>query len=178
MNVIKKDQGSIVLESAIILPFFLAFVLAMISFVQIATAEIALQSAVSETTKQIAAHIYPLYVYKQSEAGKKMLEPINYITNISQDYSSFIPGALANMMQWTKDTTNQAFLPVLWHYSDKRLLQKKGLTIQKITFPGFNPMEQDVFSMTVTYHFKLMIPFMSKELRIHKTAYEYVWVRD
>jgi hypothetical protein len=44
----------------LILPFFISFVLVLSSFIQISLAQFALQTAVSETNKQLASHMYPV----------------------------------------------------------------------------------------------------------------------
>ncbi|MEY9093377.1 hypothetical protein [Paenibacillus sp. RC84] len=64
----KSEQGGMVLEAALILPMFVGFIVALIVCIQIAVADMALRSAVSESTKVLAAGLYPAEVlYRQGE---------------------------------------------------------------------------------------------------------------
>lgn len=54
-----KEEGSMVVEAAMILPFFLLFVLFLISIVQMTLYSTALQSTASDTVKSISTHMYP-----------------------------------------------------------------------------------------------------------------------
>lgn len=54
-----KEEGSMVVEAAMVLPFFLLFVLFLISIVQMTLYSTALQSTASDTVKSISTHMYP-----------------------------------------------------------------------------------------------------------------------
>jgi hypothetical protein len=98
MSRLKKNQeGSIVLEAAVVLPFFLAFVLALIMLIQITVIEIKLQSAVSDTTKVVAAHMYPVGLLtdeaRQTEVVKKLESAYDSSTEVwsqTKDYSTYV----------------------------------------------------------------------------------------
>ncbi|AQR77237.1 TadE family protein [Paenibacillus larvae] len=66
----KRAEGSMVVEASLLLPFFLVFVFLLITLVRIHIAEMALQTAVSETTKQFAAHMYPVELIYKGVKGK------------------------------------------------------------------------------------------------------------
>lgn len=54
-----KEEGSMVVEAAMVLPFFLLFVLFLISIVQMTLYSTALQSTASDTVKSLSTHMYP-----------------------------------------------------------------------------------------------------------------------
>ncbi|MHA6531171.1 TadE/TadG family type IV pilus assembly protein [Paenibacillus sp. BAC0078] len=54
-----KDEGSMVVEAAMVLPMFLLFVLFLIFIVQMTLYSTALQSTASDTVKVISTHMYP-----------------------------------------------------------------------------------------------------------------------
>ncbi|OMC66746.1 hypothetical protein BK121_19160 [Paenibacillus odorifer] len=54
-----KEEGSMVVEASMVLPFFLLFVLFLISIVQMTLYSTALQSTASDTVKSISTHMYP-----------------------------------------------------------------------------------------------------------------------
>ncbi|MEK4063025.1 MULTISPECIES: TadE/TadG family type IV pilus assembly protein [unclassified Paenibacillus] len=55
----QRDEGSMVVEAAMVLPMFLLFVLFLIFIVQMTLYSTALQSTASDTVKVISAHMYP-----------------------------------------------------------------------------------------------------------------------
>ncbi|WP_246590689.1 TadE/TadG family type IV pilus assembly protein [Paenibacillus sophorae] len=55
-----KNEGSMVVEAAMVLPVFLLFVLFLIFIVQMTLYSTALQSTVSDTVKEVATHMYPV----------------------------------------------------------------------------------------------------------------------
>jgi hypothetical protein len=193
-----NDQGSMVIEASVVMPFFLAFVIAMISFVQIAVAEMALQSSVSETTKQLSAHMYPIYLMNQSETRMKLqsvTSPINHAKEqfasaetFSDDYSALIPESILSVLNFydvddlvdelLKPGINMAVLSLLQMYVDEKLLDKKHLNVVEASLPNLNNKNHAFFEFTAEYKLKLFIPFMSKEIRIRKTSYERVWIGD
>jgi hypothetical protein len=193
-----NDQGSMVIEAAIVMPFFLAFVIAMISFVQIAVTDMALQSSVSETTKQLSAHIYPIYLMNQSETGmmlQSVTSPINHAREefasaetFSDDYSALIPESIVSVLnvhdldglvdELLKPGINKAVLSLFQMYVDEKLLDKKRLSVVEAILPNLNNKNHAFFGFTAEYKLKLFIPFMSKEIRIRKTSYERVWIGD
>jgi hypothetical protein len=115
-----KQHGGIVVEASIILPFFICFVLILNSFVQITLTEIALQTAVSETDKQIATHMYPVKLLyaeaKQkvtnSKAGGTIQSILDQIEqtrskvteseDFVEQYASFIPDPVVLLLEWEK----------------------------------------------------------------------------
>lgn len=199
MNKICKEQGSIVVESSIIMPFFLAFVIAMISFVQIAVAEMALHSSVSETVKQISTQYYPIYVLSQSEQRKKLQslklseitpENLKETDQFSGDYSTFIPEFLQNMFLDQKGYMNsiqseanlfiarKSVLPILRLFTDDKMLNPTNLEVIDVTLSSMNDKKASFFGITASYKLKLFIPFMHRELDIRQTAIERVWIGD
>lgn len=116
----KRTDGSVTLESIIALPAFLAFVIALNCMIQVAVTELALQSAVSETTKQIAAHLYPVRLLygeaKQKLAGSKAgmwlqevidrVQTVRYKVTDAEDlakaYERYIPEPILQWVEWEK----------------------------------------------------------------------------
>ncbi|WP_246187882.1 TadE/TadG family type IV pilus assembly protein [Paenibacillus tengchongensis] len=65
-----KDEGSMVVEAAMILPVFLLFVLFLIFIIQMTLYSTALQSTASDTVKMISAHMYPAALAMESLEDK------------------------------------------------------------------------------------------------------------
>ncbi|WP_342477102.1 TadE/TadG family type IV pilus assembly protein [Paenibacillus sp. FSL H7-0350] len=65
-----KDEGSMVVEAALILPVFLLFVLFLIFIIQMTLYSTALQSTASDTVKIISTHMYPAALAMQQQEGE------------------------------------------------------------------------------------------------------------
>lgn len=70
MKILRRDDGGIALEAALTMPLFLAFVISLNCFIQISIVETALKTAVMETTKQLAANMYPVEVIYDEVASR------------------------------------------------------------------------------------------------------------
>lgn len=65
-----KDEGSMVVEAALILPVFLLFILFLIFIIQMTLYSTALQSTASDTVKIISTHMYPAALAMQQQEGE------------------------------------------------------------------------------------------------------------
>ncbi|GLI05511.1 hypothetical protein YDYSG_15410 [Paenibacillus tyrfis] len=121
----KEQRGSITLEAALVMPFFLAFLLLLIAFIRVSLAEMALQSAVSESAKVIAANMYPVeLLYRQGQARwqnsrasawlgtvvtqletarQKVIDSEQFV----EDYGKWIPEPLVRLVAWEKERREQ-----------------------------------------------------------------------
>jgi hypothetical protein len=54
------EEGGIVVEASLTLPFFALLLLGAVSLIQLAAVDVALRSAVSDTVKTVAADMYPV----------------------------------------------------------------------------------------------------------------------
>ena len=120
MKIIREQQGGIVLEAALMLPFFLAFVVALTTVIHIAIVEMALQSAVSETTKVIASNMYPVVTlykeaksqYDQSRLAAGLNAAIDRVSTARstvldaeqfvEEYAAVIPEPVLELLKWEK----------------------------------------------------------------------------
>ncbi|MFD0681727.1 MULTISPECIES: TadE/TadG family type IV pilus assembly protein [unclassified Paenibacillus] len=120
MKLIRNQEGGIVLEAALVLPLFLSFVLMLIAFIQISLTEMALQSAVSETTKVLAVNMYPvdlLYAGAKSQWNQSSVNgwidlALGKIYSVKQgavnteqfidEYERWIPDPVIALMGWRK----------------------------------------------------------------------------
>lgn len=117
----KEQEGGIVLEASLILPLFLAFVVGLVLFIQIALVEMALQSGVSEATKSIAGQLYPVRIlvqeaqlkYDQSRAAEMLNTVVDQVQSarehvtsteeIANEYAAYIPDSLLEIVRWEKE---------------------------------------------------------------------------
>lgn len=88
-----EEEGSMVVEAAMVLPIFLLFVLFLISIVQMTLYSTALQSTASDTVKSISTHMYPaaLAVQKWGGTGESTGESGKEDVNRSESPNWTIP---------------------------------------------------------------------------------------
>ncbi|MBA2940071.1 pilus assembly protein [Paenibacillus sp. CGMCC 1.16610] len=116
-----EQKGGIVLEAALILPFFLAFVVGLVICIQIACLEMALQAGVSEATKSIAGQLYPVRLLVQEAKVKfeqsgpveiinsaighvqSAREQVSNTENLADEYAAYIPQPLLELVKWEKE---------------------------------------------------------------------------
>ncbi|WP_284639887.1 TadE/TadG family type IV pilus assembly protein [Paenibacillus silviterrae] len=117
----QAEEGSMVVEAALVMPFFLTLIMLLVSFIQISLAEMALQTAVSESSKVIASNMYPvrhLYLqgqarWQQSAAGVWLEQIVSQVQTARQtvtdaeafadDYAQWIPEPLLMAVKWEKE---------------------------------------------------------------------------
>ncbi|WP_010273527.1 TadE/TadG family type IV pilus assembly protein [Paenibacillus senegalensis] len=113
-----REEGGVALEAALTLPFFLAFIIALNCFIQISIAETALKTAVMETTKQLAANMYPVEVIydeivtrsEGTAAGKQIREVIDKarkaqaewkeIEDTIGSFAALVPQSSLQWLEW------------------------------------------------------------------------------
>lgn len=120
-----ENHGSITVEAAIVLPGLLAFVMLMVSLIQLASAELALQAAVTETGKSVAVYWPPVRrVYSeakaraaQTAAGTWTSEALGRLESARNQWTSgeewmlqyegLLPDAAVKLIQWEIDNRRQ-----------------------------------------------------------------------
>jgi hypothetical protein len=201
MGLRRKEDGSIVVEASLIMPIFLSFVILLITMIRISIVEIELNHAVSEATKQISVHMYPIgllydgfsntkYGEKTHEiAGKveKIRNEIIEAENKANDYSAFFPQEVKNLLSIRKKFETgvvgvydsllaRTFQPIVDSYVDDQIIQLENLQVTKITLPNLKDRDQVYFGINVRYDMPLHIPFINKIITFKQQAYERVWV--
>ncbi|MBP1155493.1 MULTISPECIES: pilus assembly protein [unclassified Paenibacillus] len=125
MRFMKDQQGSIVLEAALTLPFFIAFVTLLTAFIRLSLTEMALQSAVSESAKVIAANMYPVeQLYREGQSQWSNSQASVWIGNVVaqadtarqkvldaevfvERYERWIPEPLVDLVEWEQQRREQ-----------------------------------------------------------------------
>jgi hypothetical protein len=201
MGLRRKEDGSIVVEASLIMPIFLSFVILLTTMIRISIVEIELNHAVSEATKQISVHMYPIgllydgfsntkYGEKTHEvAGKveKIRNEIITAENKVNDYSAFFPQEVKNLLSIRKKFETgviggydsllaRTFQPIVDSYVQDQIIQLENLQVTKITLPNLKDRDQVYFGISVRYDMPLHIPFINKIITFKQQAYERVWV--
>ncbi|MBC5637338.1 hypothetical protein H8S33_11030 [Ornithinibacillus sp. BX22] len=190
-HLIRKDNGSITLEAAMILPFFLFFILFLTMFIRLSVADMALYKSASETAELVVAYAYPVAVTKQGASNyidKKLkgleestdLDITGAIQWISEGLDFFgidVQGSIENLFN---DGVRQIIEPTIqkkfkeatggWNFFDE-----SSLKVTSVEIPSLVGGSNDYLAINVEYRFNLSIPFVDKDIVLKKTAYERIW---
>lgn len=198
-------KGSIVLEAAIIMPFFLAFILIMIGFLHVCAVELALQDSVSEAVQQVSAHAYPVQLLYEKVSNltegtnlQAMLqdalaarEGLIKAEHFVNEYAALVPDFIYRLMRWEQThreqletggfelyqrTLNETFQPFVAYYADNSFIRRDRITVTKVHIPNLAHRNPAYFGLEVQYELTMPIPFFHRTLRIHKKAKERVWI--
>jgi len=158
---LKGERGGVTLEAALLLPFFLAFVLTLATLIRLAVAEMALHAAAAETTKMIASHLYPVGLlleeakskFGESRIGQGIYEVLdraesarNGIEQAEQfvdDYAAWIPEPVVQFVLWEKELRESVSEQSgdAWEAYRKRVLDPKLFALMKPVVRLFSDME-------------------------------------
>jgi len=167
---VRGANGGITLEAAIIMPMFIAFVFVLILFVRLAVTEIALKSAAVETTKLVAAHLYPVELlvdeaksqYNGSQIGSGINSAIDRVKQLQgkleqteqfvDDYAAWIPEPFIQLIEWEKEVRQSAETQTeeeLRHLNDTVLQPKLNQAVKPIVymFADQSVLEEDRMSV-------------------------------
>jgi hypothetical protein len=195
----RRESGSIIIEASLTLPFFLFFILCLVNFIHISIVSMALTNAVSETVRQISAHVYPVALL--AEAGEQQekdgrgepnQEERLTIHELLARFGEALPppaGELAARLassreewrQGVSDTLWQTFgqeliRPLLLEFADMKVLEEERISIEQIEFPDLPDLADAYFGIEVHYRMPLYFPFIRQSLTLRESAYERLWV--
>lgn len=136
------------------MPLFMAFIVALMAVIQLSVTQMALHVVVRETTKQVAAHMYPvelLYKHIQSTSvGQTITQVVDMVKQTREktmqaeqlvdNYAFFIPEPMIEFVKWEQahrvqleqgtqqtlqEMANLVFQPLFRLYAS-RLLEGQG----------------------------------------------------
>ncbi len=141
------SEASITLESALILPLFMVFVLALLEIIRICCVFLAFQTSVHESVKEIATHMYPaqLFIEQQLDQTGHKAAPLSWeqlkmdhhqptTAEASSDSSYWISSSISDLFalnerykgklqrQWDdslRKAVDAAVVPVIWLNADE-----------------------------------------------------------
>ncbi len=190
----KDEKGSFTLEATIIFPFFVAFMLLLINFVNVACVYLAMDHAVSEATKQIATHIYPA---KYLHVPQKTADDITLTLDPQELLDQLLTNMAAKTENWAKEQVTAIIMGGVTERIAAELIKAYlptdispdsfSITQLKIYNPnkngGTDESVNDVvlgdedIAITVEYKVKMPVPFFPvKEITLSNTAVERAWI--
>lgn len=199
------EDGSMVVEAAMVLPIFLLFVLFLISIIQMTLYSTALQSTASDTVKSISTHMYPaaLAVQKWGENGVPN-EDAEGASNWSiprlslTDWGSSYAGSLPNPLdEWVMSALEKgegplqklqaeasegvldlAIKPLMKPFLSSDLLEYDRIQVSNLIVPELKERSRPYFGVVVSYELPMKIPFLNQKIVLEASAVERLWIGD
>ncbi|PWU69448.1 TadE/TadG family type IV pilus assembly protein [Gracilibacillus dipsosauri] len=192
---LRKEDGSITLEAAIVMPFFILFLVFLIYMIKFALVDIAINRATSETAKQIATQLYPAQVlvdevhtlaqgneiYRELEAGvSENLDLIEQSVKDSLGEDTY--NSIKEKVGQTLDSASAAVLnPIVKHYlqteDEMNIVEADNVKVTTAKLPNVFASGGDKYvELTTQYELDLPIPFIEKTFIIEKHAKEKAWI--
>ncbi|MFF2481826.1 TadE/TadG family type IV pilus assembly protein [Paenibacillus sp. NPDC058071] len=192
----RDEQGSIVLEAALTMPLLLAVLMAFIILIRLCAAQMALQSAASQSVRQIAAHIRPAELaVSQWSSPAPAAEPANLPLSgwrmIAAEAARWLPdpaGVLASSAiegDWSPlvdaastELGRFAVEPLLRGNADKAILEPERITLSRLSLPDLKSKQEPYITIEASYEFPMRVPILNKPIILREPASERVWVSD
>ncbi|GAB2536023.1 TadE/TadG family type IV pilus assembly protein [Gracilibacillus alcaliphilus] len=194
MEFIKRDNGSITLEAALIIPILLTFILFLTSLVKISVAEMALQEAVNETAQSVSHYSY-LAMLAQGQIKKQTDGFVDSLTDQASnklgnnEVADYVLQKLGSIGKDVIPTSGDA----LNHFSDsmyQKIVQEKyrnsvfssgffspdNVRVTNSSFPHGTSGEAANVKIEAENTMQMVLPFFEKEIKIKKVAVERGWV--
>ncbi|WP_201006280.1 TadE/TadG family type IV pilus assembly protein [Paenibacillus glycanilyticus] len=191
------EKGSMVLEAALVMPLLLMILLLFITMIRLCAVQMALQSAASQTVRQIATHIRPadLTFQKASSSipdfGSIGLKLPDWGGAIAKEAAGWLPApadalasaALEGNWQPVTDAAatelgRTAVEPLLRQFADEAVLEKERLGLSHLSLPDLKEKQEPYLTIEAEYEFPLSLPFLNRKIVLREQASERVWVSD
>lgn len=198
----RGEQASVTLEASLWLPVFLTFMLALIALLKICMTDLALEAAVSDSVKTIAASSYPVKVLADEVAAssigsgvKQKKDALDRWYKQVADWQSwiglsFLPDSLKEWFafagEWRDKRTDgliqQASAPLrgwlaayIASQADERLIRKSNLEVTELDLPDLWWGGDAYLTVTARYKIEIPLPFYRIDMTLTKRVSERCW---
>ncbi|WP_114383375.1 TadE/TadG family type IV pilus assembly protein [Paenibacillus prosopidis] len=191
-----NEQGSIVVEAALVMPLIIVVLLVFVVLIRLCAAQMALHSAASQTVRQIAVHIHPANLaWEQAAASKPLSAPVigqlSSWSEIAAEAAEWLPAPAGGLVSSAlrgdfRPLQNMAATeigrtvvePLIREFADKAIIDPERLRLQLLSLPDLTKSDEPYLAIEVEYDFPLKLPFYGKPIVLKEQAAERVWVSD
>ncbi|WP_161601611.1 TadE/TadG family type IV pilus assembly protein [Paenibacillus luteus] len=192
----KNEQGSIVVEAALVMPMIIIVLLVFVTLIRLCAVQMALHSAASQTVRQAAAHIHPIELaWQQVAASPSAPGPNEHVlppwSEIAADAAEWLPSPIGNLVSSAlrgdfRPLQNMAATevgrgivePLLRETADAAIVDKERLSLGWLSLPDLDKADEPYLTIAVEYDFPLKLPFFNKPIILKEQASERVWISD
>ncbi|MFD1957352.1 TadE family protein [Paenibacillus thailandensis] len=191
------EQGSIVLEASLVMPLLLIVLVFFIVMIRLCAVQLAVQSAASQTARQIAAHMRPVELSYQQASGMLSSMPVPVQGELADwgslaaEAAEWLPdpaGSIASAAlrgDWqplanaaATELGRTVVEPLLREYADGAVLDADRLRLAKLTLPDLKDKEEPYITVAAEYEIPFRLPFAGTSITLREQASERVWIGD
>ncbi|MBH5317469.1 pilus assembly protein [Paenibacillus sp. GSMTC-2017] len=195
-----NQQGSIVVEAAIVMPIIVFVLLIFAVILSLCSAQMALHSAANQSVRQLAAHIYPVELARVQAAaaagnaipsGPALPVPLPNWTDIAAEAAEWLPNPTGEFVSSVlrgdfRPVQNMAATelgrgviePFVRQYANTSLLRPERINLKRITLPDLKNKEDLYIAIELEYEYPFKVPFINKPIVLREQSYERVWLSD
>ncbi|QGH34096.1 hypothetical protein GI584_08715 [Gracilibacillus salitolerans] len=192
---VRKEDGSITLEAAIVMPFFVLFLVFLIYMVKFALVDIAINRATSEATKQVATQLYPAMVVvdEVKNAGSSIPKYAELDGDLSENINRIETSVIATLGEANYNTIKEqagaavegaaasVFTSVVTHYLEveeqMNIVETDNVQVTSAKIPNiFSDGGDKYVELTTEYELDLPIPFIEEPFIFEKHSKERAWI--
>ncbi|PDO09996.1 MAG: hypothetical protein BLM47_09740 [Candidatus Reconcilbacillus cellulovorans] len=162
-NWLKNESAVLTLEAALVFPVVASLFLTGIAVARKAEAKLALQAALSDSVRTVAAHSY---------AAKAAADDLP--ADIAQLFDSQLFDASGERR---KEGFFQLVADFVWEHADKRILQRSSLRVTAVEIPDIIVRNGEPYvEIAAEYVLRPIFPFGSYRIVVRAYASERCWI--
>ncbi|WP_158630069.1 TadE/TadG family type IV pilus assembly protein [Cohnella sp. AR92] len=186
----RREEGSVTLEAALVMPVFLLFVLFLVFLIQASVTTMALHGTLSQTVRQAASMWYPVSMAEESfsktdagQAVERINQKLADIQDFLRDHADFLPSPLS---EWASEAASRSwsleenaaiplFETLAGEVADRRALDMNRFSIVSVELPGSTDSDS-YLTVEAEYRLPMKVPFVGRSLVLRSSARERAWI--
>lgn len=190
---IHKEDGSLTLEAAMVMPFFMLFIIFLATLIRISIADMALYKATSETSEVIVSFGYPAEIVRSTaeEIATNKLESLmpkevkldEVIGWANDGIEYFFPdvdvgGSIESFFDSIAEGPLEAMIQNKFAdtVGNETVFKKENLKVENVDVPSLaGGSGGGYLKIDVSYDVDISFPFVNKTITLKKTSYERLW---
>lgn len=179
------------------MPILMLVLLVFVVLVRLCAAQMALQSAVSQTARQLAAHIHPAELALQQAAAANPLaalpgaaglapwseiaaEAAGWLPSPAGDIaSSALRGDFRPLHNLAAAEMGRGIVePLLRDFADQAVIEPERLRLTELMLPDVEPNGRPYLSVAAEYEFPVKLPLLGRPIILEWRTSERAWISD
>jgi hypothetical protein len=182
------QDGSITLETALVMPMFLLLVFFLLFLVQTSIVTMAVHGALSQSVRLAAASWYPISLLKQNEGSQQPAgswsDKLSGVKETMSEFGQWLPSPLNDWSQrladgdWTPEqqAAGLTFRQLTLQLADSRVLDPDRFTVTSVHLPKGSDPSQAFVTVEAEYRLPFRVPFLNRPVVIRSSARERAWL--
>lgn len=189
----KNEKGSLTLEAAMILPFFMLFIVFLANIIRIGIADMALYQSLAETNEVIVTHAYPAEIAVTGISDLAESKFSGLLEASGADQIGITPEIAADLFVegmeylgieidphgYLNSFTASVIEPILREkFSEKtggEFFDPAKLTVDQVVTPTSFTGSGAYLEINASYEVDINFPFVNRTIILKKTSYERLW---